>query len=183
VNRALSRTPPHTSSARRGRHLSSNEAAAPLESPQAGGHRTLQTDEHLRTAAATHQPKQILVVGHREVGLGEPADLPLGERREQLLPVAVVHEAVVVRELKEGMLPEGQDAIDLGEHPPDRFLLVAWAEYDAACAELATVGAATARLHGEAIVPVHVQEPERGHGCLAQIEGAFERAVIRELDG
>jgi hypothetical protein len=110
--------------------------APQLDSAQSVLHRALETDQDLNTPALAHELQQFDVLIYGNIRLGEPPDMPVPERAKQLLPVLPIDERVIVRELQEGVLPDGLYLIDLGQYSFDRFLLITGGQNDRTRAEL-----------------------------------------------
>ena len=87
-----------------------------------------------------------------------------------MLPICPVYEGVVVGELDEWLLPDLEDPVDLAQDVGNRLLLVAVGEDHRTGAELAAMGTAAARLHGQAVVARDFEQFVGGNRCLAEIE-------------
>lgn len=123
-----------------------------------------EADEDLLAAGVAHHFDQVFIVGHGEVGLGEPTDLFLGESFHERLAVSLVGEGVVVGELDEGALVKFLEEADFGNDTFNGFDAELGGESHGSGAEFAGERASALALHGEARVAVGGKEFEAGDG-------------------
>ena len=152
-----------------------------LDPIKAGLARAFQTDEDLLAAGVAHETQQLVVLSHFHVRLGKPPQLFLRQFAQQLFVVFAMHKAVVVGELDERARPDFFDLADFGDDFLDRLEFVARREEDRTCAEIASVRAAAARLHGDPVVFVRIQQIEPRHRRLPKIEPTPRRLNVKRF--
>ena len=142
-------------------------SSTPSRLPAVG---TLQADQNFGATRFSHQVKDFGVVGHGNVGLGEPLDAFVGQGPQQLFGMGTVDERVVVGKFDEGARPDLFDCPYLADHVFHGLQLVALGHHDGAGAEVAPPRAAALGLHRDPVVFVGVQQVEPGQRRVGKIE-------------